>query len=79
MVTTKLVRILKEYGFPGGTEGKPSACNAKDVDLIPGLGEFPGEGNGNPLLYFCLGKPMDGEAWWATIHGVTKESYRLSK
>ena len=42
--------------------------------MIPGLGRFPGEGNGNPLQYSCLENPMDREAWWATVHGVTKES-----
>ena len=38
----------------------------------------PGEGNGNPLQYSCLENPMDGEAWWATVHGVTKSQTRLS-
>jgi len=42
------------------------------MDLIPGLGRSPGEGNGNQLQDFCLGNPMDREAWWATVHGVTK-------
>ena len=48
-------------GFPGGSEGKASACNAGDPGLIPGLGRSPGEGNGNPLWYSCLENPMDGE------------------
>ena len=43
-----------------------------DAGLIPGSGRSPGEGNGNPLQYFCLGNPMDRVAWWATVHGVTK-------
>ena len=43
-------------------------------DLIPGLGRSPGEVNGNPLQYSCLGNPMDREAWWATVQLVTKES-----
>ena len=59
-------------GFPGDSGGKESACNAGDLGLIPGSGRFPGEGNGNPLQYFCLENPMDGGAWWATVHGVTK-------
>ena len=42
--------------------------------LIPGSGRFPGEGNGNPLQYSCLGNPMDREAWRASVHGVAKES-----
>ena len=53
---------------------KESACNAGDVGSIPGLGRSPGEGNHNPLQYFCLGNPMDRRAWWATVHGVAKES-----
>ena len=51
---------------------KESACNAGDPGSIPGLGRSPGGGNGNPLQYACMGKPMDREAWWATVHGVTK-------
>ena len=61
-------------GFPGGSEGKASACDAKDPGSIPGSGRSPGEGNGNPFQYSCLGNPMDGGAWWAIVHGVTKES-----
>ena len=55
-----------------------SACNAGDLDLIPGLGRSPGEGNGNPLQYSCLEKPMDRGVCWATVHGVTKSWTRLS-
>ena len=50
-------------GFPSGSDGKASACNAGDPGLIPGSGRCPGEGNGNPLQYSCLENPMDGEAW----------------
>ena len=49
-------------GFPGGSEGKGSACNAGDPGSIPGSGRSPGEGNGNPLQHSCLGNPMDGGA-----------------
>ena len=42
------------------------------LDSIPGLGRSPGEGNGTPLQYSCLGNPMDGGAWGATVHGVTR-------
>ena len=48
--------------FPGGSEGKVSACDAGNPGSIPGLGRFPGEGNGNRLQYSCLENPMDGEA-----------------
>ena len=53
--------------------GKESACNVGDSHLIPGLGRFPGEGNGYPLQYFCLQNSMGRGGWWATVHGV-KES-----
>ena len=59
-------------GFPGGSEGKASACNARDLGSIPGLGRSPGEGNGNALQYSCLGNPMDGGAWQATVHRVAR-------
>ena len=45
---------------------------AEDESLIPGLGRFPGAGNGNPLQYSCLENSMDRGAWWATVHGVAK-------
>ena len=48
--------------------------NAGDASSIPGLGRSPEEGNGNPLQYSCLENPMDRRAWWATVHGVAKES-----
>ena len=50
------------YDFPGGSDGKASAYNAGDLGSIPGLGRFPGEGNGDPLQYSCLENPMDGGA-----------------
>ena len=64
--------ILICMGFPGGSEVKASACNAGDLGSIPGSERSPREGNGNPLQYSCLENPMDREAWWATIHGVTE-------
>ena len=60
------------HSFPGGSEGKVSACNAGDPGSIPGLGRSPGEKKGNPLQYSCLENPMDRGAWRATVHGVTK-------
>ena len=63
-------------GFPGGSDGKQSACNVEDLGLVPGLGSFPGQRNGNPLQYSCLGSPMDREAWQATLHGVAKSQTR---
>ena len=58
--------------FPCSSVGKESACNAGDPGLTPGSGRSLGEGKGNPLYYFCLGNPMDREAWWAAVHEVTK-------
>ena len=57
---------------------KVSAYSVGDLGSIPGSGRSPGEGNGNPLQYSCLENPMDGEAWWTTIHGVTKSRTQLS-
>ena len=68
----------EERGFPHSSVGKESACDAGDPGLIPGLGRFPGKGNGNPLQYSCMENPMDGGAWWATVHGVAKSRTRLS-
>ena len=65
-------------GFPGGSDGKASACNVGDPGSIPGSGRSPGEGNGNPFQYSCLVNPMDGGALWATVHGVAKNQTRLS-
>ena len=64
-------------GFPGGSVGKESACNAGDLGLIPGSGKFPGEGSGNPLQYYCLKNPMDRGAWWDTVHGIIKSPAQL--
>ena len=59
-------------GFPGGSGVKNPSTNAGDTgDLssIPGLGRSPGEGNGKPLQYSCVGNLMNRGAWWATLHG----------
>ena len=63
---------------PGDSEVKASACNVGDLGSIPRSGRSPGEGNGNPLQYSCLENPMNGGAWWATVHGVTKSRTQLS-
>ena len=60
-------------GFPGGSDGKESACNAEDLDSVPGSGRSPGEENGNPLQYSCLENSMDRGALWITVHVVTQE------
>ena len=55
---------------------KESACQAGDASLIPKSGRSPGEGDGNPLQYSCVGNPMDRGAWRATVQGVAEESDR---
>ena len=72
------VCVCTHMGFPGGSGVKASARNAGDLGSIPGLGRSPGEGNSNPLHYSCLENPMDGGAWWATVHAVAKSRTRLS-
>ena len=59
-------------GFPGGSAGKESTCNAGDLGSIPGLGRFPGEGKGYPLQYSDLENSTDREAWQATVDGIAK-------
>ena len=59
-------------GFPGGSNGKESTCNAGDPGSNPVSGRSPGKGNGNPLQYSGLGSPMDRGAWQDTVHGVTE-------
>ena len=55
-----------------------NAGDTGDAGSVPGLGRSPGEGNGNPLQYSCLGNPMDRGAGWATVFGVTKSQTQLS-
>ena len=62
------MQVLSSFG----SDSKESACNAGDLDLIPGWGGSPGEGNGYPLQYSCLENSMDRGTWQATVHGVTE-------
>ena len=67
-------------GLPDGASGQESTCNSRnerDASWIPGLGRFPGEGNGNPLQYSHLGNPMDRGPWQAAVHGITKSQTQL--
>ena len=63
---------IADLGFPGGLEGKASACNVGDPGSIPESGRSPGEGNGNPLQYSYLENPMDRGVWEAVVLGVAK-------
>ena len=64
-------------GFPGGSDGKESACNSRDTGLISGSGRSPGVENGNPLQYSYLENSMDRRVWRATVHGVENSQTQL--
>ena len=64
--------FVTAVGFPGGSVGKESACNARDLGSIPRSGRSPGEGNGNPPQYSCLENFMDRGTRQVIVHGVTK-------
>ena len=53
---------------------KNPTANAGDIGSIPGSGRSPGERNGNPLQYSCLGNAINRGAWWAMVQGVPNES-----
>ena len=61
--------LSKIIAFPGGSDGKESACNVGDLGSTPGSGRSPGERNGNPLQSTCLENSMNRRAWWARVHG----------
>ena len=63
-------------GFPSGSAAKnlPATGKQGDTSSTPGSGRSPDRGNGNSHQYSCLGNPMDRGAWWATAHGISKES-----
>ena len=66
------VSSVNIMGFPGGSDSKESTCNVGDLDLIPGSGRSPREGNGHPLQYSCLENSLGRGAWWPMFHGITK-------
>ena len=66
-------KLSELQDIPGSSDGKESTCNAGKLCSIPGLGRSPGERNSNSFQYSCLGNLMDRAAWWATVHGVSKE------
>ena len=69
---------MLQRDFPGDSVVKNPPANAGDLGSIPALGRAPGEGNGSPLQYFCLGNSTDGGAWQATIHRVTRVGHDLA-
>ena len=72
------VYFTSTSGFPHSSVSKESACKAGDLGSIPGSEISPGEGNGNPLQYSCLEKPMGRGAWLATVHGVSRVRHDLA-
>ena len=68
----KSLQISYIKGFPGGSVVRNPSANAEDLGSVSGLGRSPGEENGSPLQYSCLGNPVDRGAWWATGHGVAR-------
>ena len=73
MITVIVKCHILYMGFPGGSVVKNPLANAGDMGSIPASGRSPGEGNGNPFQYYCLGNPIDRQAWWATVHSMVKE------
>ena len=69
---------LSDLGFPGGSDGKETACSTADLGSVLGSGRSPGEGNGNAIQSSCLENSMDGGAWRATVHEVTMSQAGLS-
>ena len=70
--------LLKDKASLMVSHGKEFACNAGELDSIPGPRRFLGEGKGNPVQYSCLENSMDRGAWRATVHGVTKSRQSLT-
>ena len=75
VVTALDVRRPLELSLSRWLSSKESTGNAGDTGSIPGSGRSPGGENGNPFQCSCLENPVDRGAWWATVHGVIKESY----
>ena len=77
----KLFQMKVYFGWdllPGGSDDKSISLQCRRLGSIPGLGRLPGEGNGNPLQYSCLGNSMDRGAWHATVHEVARIRHDLA-
>ena len=72
-------KLQDTLGFPRGSAGKESPCNARDTGLISGRGRSLGGVHGNPLQYSCLENPMDRGAWWAIVPRVAKSQTGLKQ
>ena len=75
---TETDKELEELLARSGSDSEVSAHNVGDPGSIPGLERSPGKGNGNPLQYSCLENPIDGGAWWATLHGMVRVRHDLA-
>jgi len=73
-----VIHTVTSLGFPDSSNGKESACNGRDLGLIPGLGRSPGEGHGNALQSSHLENFMGRGARRAPVYGVTKSRTQLS-
>ena len=78
MVVSVLVVIGQLEGFPAGSASQETTCNAGGVGSIPGSGRTPGERDGIPLWYSCLGNPMARGVWWAAVHGIARVGHNLA-
>ena len=78
MFWIKIIKGNRGAGFSSSSDNKESASNAGDLGSVPWWGRSPGEGNGYPLQYSCLGNPKDRGAWQTTVHEVAKSRTRLS-
>ena len=65
-------------GFTGGSVVKNPLANAGDMGSIPGSGRSAEEGNGSPFQHYCLGNPIDRQAWWTTVHSMVQEELDLT-
>ena len=77
-IKTTVIEIIRIWWPLYGSDGKTFAYNVGNLGSMPGLGRSPGERNGSPLQNSCLENPMDRQAWYAIVHGVTKSRTQLS-
>ena len=78
LIPSVLKQDDESVGFLGGSDGKGSACNVRNLGLIPGSERSSAEANSYSLQYSCLENSMDRRAWWATAYGVAKNRIQLS-
>ena len=72
--SSNLFAHIQQFGATRWFNSKESICQSRRCEFDPCIRKIPEEGNGNPLLCFCLGNPLDRGAWWTTVQGITEES-----